>query len=174
MTVFSGADGSELAEHEGEAGELLGYSTAGAGDVNADGIPDYIAGAPGIGLGGTPPLGRAIVYSGADHSVIHEVTPSQRNFFGSAVSGAGDLDGDGHDDFLVGARQDDEFRGLVNAYSGADGSIMWTAEGLHAGDQFGSAAGAVGDVNGDGVPDVVGRCIRSQRRSRQRLRSVRR
>ena len=154
VTVFSGADGAEIAEHDGTVGELLGYSTAGAGDVDADGTPDYIVGAPGSGFVANPPLGRAIVYSGADHSVIHEVVPEQRNFFGSAVSGAGDLDGDGYDDFIVGARQDDALRGLVNAYSGADGSVLWTAQGLHAGDQFGSAAGVVGDVNGDAVPDV--------------------
>ncbi len=158
--VYSGATGAQLAVHDGTEYELFGYSTAAAGDVNADGVPDYIVGAPGLRSAPEPPLGRAVVYSGADHSVIYELTPPARNFFGGAVSGAGDLNDDGYDDFIVGAIGDDAQRGRLTAYSGADASVLWSATGEHAahdghsGDLFGSAAGAVGDVNGDGVPDV--------------------
>lgn len=155
LYVYSGATGAELVAHDGMANDLLGYSTAAAGDVDADGVPDYIAGAPGNSFAAAPPLGRAVVYSGADHSVIHEVTPAVRTFFGSAVSGAGDLDGDGHDDFLVGAMIEDGATGRVTAYSGADAAVLWSVVGLHGGDFFGSAAGLVGDVDTDGVPDVA-------------------
>jgi hypothetical protein len=158
--VYSGATGTQIAVHDGTAFELFGYSTSAAGDVDGDGLPDYIVGAPGYRFAPTPPLGRVVVYSGADHSVIHEVVPAAPSAFGGAVSGAGDLDGDGHDDFIVGAMLDDEERGTVTAYSGADATVLWTATGTHAahdghsGDLFGSAAGLVGDVNGDAVPDV--------------------
>lgn len=152
--VYSGVDATEVARHDGTAFELFGYSTASAGDVNADGTPDYIVGAPGSGASPVPVIGRAIVYSGADHSVIHEVAPAARGFYGSAVSGAGDLDADGHDDFIVGAMITNGLTGRVYAYSGADASLLWAVDGLHTGDLFGSAAGLVGDVNGDGVPDL--------------------
>lgn len=153
--VYSGATGTEIVAHDGDAEDLFGYSTAAAGDVDGDGVPDYVVGAPGNRFAAVPPLGRAVVYSGADHVVIHEVTPAVRSFFGSAVSGAGDLDGDGHDDFVVGAMANDGLTGQVTAYSGADAAVLWTADGRHAGDFFGSAAGLVGDVNGDGVPDIA-------------------
>jgi hypothetical protein len=154
LYVYSGATGAEIVVHDGLAEDLFGYSTAAAGDVDGDGVPDYIAGAPGNRFAAVPPLGRAVVFSGADHSVIHEVTPAFRSFFGSAVSGAGDLDDDGHDDFIVGAMAENAQTGRVTAYSGADASVLWSVAGLHAGDFFGSAAGLVGDVNGDDVPDL--------------------
>jgi len=152
--VYSGATGTELWVHEGLPEDLLGYSVAAAGDVDADGVPDYIVGAPGNRFAAAPPLGRAVIYSGADHSVIHEVAPVVRSFFGSAVSGAGDLNDDGHDDFVVGAMAENALTGRVTAYSGADATTIWSVTGIHAGDFFGSAAGLVGDVNADGVPDV--------------------
>ena len=157
FTVFSLTDGAELHVDFGSDFELLGYSAAAAGDVNADGIGDYIVGAPGFSSA-EPPGGRVVVYSGADHSVLLEFTPETAGFFGSSVAGMGDVDGDGYDDLVVGAaRADDpgEDAGQVFAYSGADGSPLWTFDGRHAGDWLGSAVGALGDVNGDGVPDIV-------------------
>jgi hypothetical protein len=73
------------------------------------------------------------------------------------VSGAGDIDGDGHADVVVGAMTDSSagaIAGRVTVYSGADASMIWSVTGIHAGDLFGSAAGLVGDVTGDGVPDL--------------------
>lgn len=155
--VYSGADGSLLSTTEGDDFELLGYSSSTAGDVDADGVPDYIVGAPGSGFAPEPPLGRALVISGADHSVLLEVEPTERNFFGASVSAAGDLNGDGHGDFTVGAMQDDtaaEDGGALFAYSGADGSLLWSVFGEEDFGNLGGGAGLVGDVNGDGVPDL--------------------
>jgi hypothetical protein len=156
VSVYSGADGTLLHAIQGDPFELMGYSTAAAGDVNGDGTPDFIVGAPGSGASPAPIIGRALVVSGADFSVIHELAPATRGFYGSAVSGAGDVNGDGYDDVIVGAMIS-SFNGPASGraylYSGQDGSVLWTADGKHAGDLFGSAAGVVGDVNGDGVPD---------------------
>ncbi len=150
LYVYSGATGTVVHTIEGGPNDLLGFSVDLAGDVDADGVGDYVVGAPAPGTGNP---GRVLVVSGADHSLIHEVVASGPSFFGSAVAGAGDLDGDGHADFAVGDRFGGS-AGTFSAFSGADASLLWTIDGLAAGDQLGSAAGLVGDVNDDGVPDL--------------------
>lgn len=156
--VYSGADGSELNTINGLAGEVLGWSMDSAGDVDADGTPDYIIGAPGFGAFTPDVFGRALVVSGADHTIIHEFAASTQTRLGTAVAGAGDIDGDGHDDILVGsenASTTGEQAGRVTLYSGADGSEIWSRDGNHAWDLLGSAADGLADIDGDGVADVV-------------------
>lgn len=156
--VYSGSDGSELNTVTGLGGELLGWSMDTAGDVNADGTPDYVIGAPGFGVNTPDVFGRALVVSGADHSMIHEFAASIQTRLGTAVAGAGDIDGDGHDDILVGsenASATGEQAGRVTLYSGADGTEIWSRNGEHPWDLLGSAADGLSDLDGDGVEDVV-------------------
>lgn len=159
--VYSGRTGLPVAVHTGNPGERLGFSAAAAGDVNNDGVLDYVLGGPSAF---SPDAhGRAIVYSGADHAVLHEWTGEPGAFFGSAVSGVGDANGDGYDDVVVGSEfagstpgaSFPDGAGRITIFSGADGSVLWSREGLQDGDWLGSGAGRVADVNGDGVPDVV-------------------
>jgi len=82
--------------------------------------------------------------------------------FGFAVENAGDIDGGGEDDFLVGApfkTVNGERHGRVYLFSGEDGNLIRTFDNPHAisGDeaQFGNAISAVADINGDGVADVL-------------------
>ncbi len=144
--VFSGADGSLIHSIEGNPGELMGYSATGAGDVDNDGVPDYILGT----------RVRALVVSGADHAVLFEwVMPGEG--FGFDSNTAGDLNGDGHDDVLVGApfaSANGANSGAAYAYSGMDGSLLWTFDG-EAGWLVGLGLGPVGDINQDAVPDIV-------------------
>ncbi len=145
VTLFSGSDGSVLNDVVGAPGTAFGYTLGPAGDVDGDGIDDYIAGG-----------GQILVFSGADHHVIHDL--SALAAFSDGVHGAGDVNGDGHADLLIG-EQAASFSapnaGRVSAVSGADGSVLWTRDGAAEGDLLGSAVGAVGDVNHDRVPDVV-------------------
>ena len=158
VVVFNGHSGSVAAEHQGKAPSLFGYSAADAGDVNADGTPDYIVGAPGPL--GNPIPGKAVVFSGADHTPLHELTGTPR--FGAAVTGIGDADGDGYDDFAVGVEIYGftpgvlfDGSGRVVVYSGKTGQPLWSQEGFNPGDLLGGGAGRVDDLDGDGHDDLV-------------------
>lgn len=157
--VLSGADFSSLYSiSNSSAGDRLGFSIDRAGDVDADGFDDFIAGAPyanGPGIGN----GAVHVYSGFDGSVLYtKFGDGFHDRFGVAVSGVGDVDGDGYDDFAVGAPQDDNTgsnAGSVRVFSGFDGSTLYTVYGDAIGDTFGSAIDGGRDIDGDGTPDLI-------------------
>ncbi len=163
VAVVSGADGSTLWSVGGQIeyypSWMLGWSVAGAGDVNADGLPDVIAGAP---WARTAPgyYGRALVYSGADGSILHSLIgldPGPQ--FGYSVSGIEDLNGDGHDEFIVSSVGSQPSSARVLVYSGADGTILHNITSSNAGavgsEYFGYVVRDGGDVSGDGVHDIL-------------------
>lgn len=127
------------------------------GDVNGDSMADTIVGAPLEWSGGDRYQGRAYAYSGADGSLMRTLSsPSclAYCFFGSAVA-AGDVDGDGKADIIVGARGDGGF-GRVHVFSGADGALLYALDTPNplGDEQFGSALAAA-DLSGDGKADIV-------------------
>ncbi len=156
--VYSGADGALLNEITGNAFDQLGYGVSAAGDVNADGVPDYIVGGRGSLFGPVPFKGRVVVYSGVDHTILHEWVGGDGDAFGYDVNQAGDVNGDGFGDVIVGAALAD-FNGFqagrVYVYSGADGALLWADDGDSRNAFLGSGVGHVGDLNGDGVAELV-------------------
>jgi hypothetical protein len=144
----------------------LGTSVAMAGDVNADGFGDVIVGAFRYDNGQNNE-GRAFVYHGSASglSLTANWTAESEQaeaLFGTAVATAGDVNGDGYSDVIVGAYfydngQTDEGRAFV--YHGSAGGLSvtpnWTAESDQAGALFSYSVGTAGDVNGDGFSDVI-------------------
>jgi len=159
VIVFSGRDGSQLFELFGEHTlDHFGEYVSGPGDVNSDGIPDFLVGAP-FGDGHAVDSGYAELRSGADASVLLRFDGDlPGDTFGDTVEAAGDTNADGRMDFIVGGRGSDGNgldSGIARIYSGLDGSILRTFYGSGPGALFGSATDGVGDVNGDGHDDVI-------------------
>jgi FG-GAP repeat/FlgD Ig-like domain len=144
----------------GAAGVALGDAVSGAGDVNGDGYADVIVGAPQ----GAANAGQAHVYFGGPGAdSIADLTMTGEapfDFFGSAVSGAGDVNGDGFEDVIVGAFGATAGMNVGRAYVyfgglGADGIADLTLTGISAPSLFGVSVSGAGDVNGDGYADLI-------------------
>jgi hypothetical protein len=142
---------------------FFGYSVACEPDVNGDGVPDWIVGAPGEHPGTNPVgTGRAYVYSGATGALLFRLippTPSMGMSFGAAVGGPADVNGDGHADFVVGA-PNETVAGLAHAgrvyiYSGMTRLRTIVSPAPAANNYFGAAVAGLTDINGDMRGDIV-------------------
>lgn len=140
-------------------GGILGWTVAALGDVNGDGVPDIAGGAP-VEFGLATDTGRVYVFSGAASETILWTAsgPSLNTHFGWDVANAGDLDADGKDDVLIGEPESGVGgvnSGRIWAYSGATGAYLWDAPGPQSGIQMGISVTSIGDISGDGIPDVA-------------------
>jgi hypothetical protein len=209
VLVFSGRTGSEIARRHGRAGSLFGAAVDGGIDVDKDGFPDVLIGAPyddtnayqagrfviysphldailvdvhGTGaygqLGwsvramqddldgdgiedlvvGAPGNHTAFVRSGADGSVIFQETGQAGSYFGFAVCSGGKLDGDNFLDFVVGSPDfqtaSGTYVGRIAAFSGKDGSKLWSFDGT-TDSYFGQSLAHPGDLDADGRGDIL-------------------
>jgi hypothetical protein len=159
--VYSGANGTMLASFQGEhGGDSFGHSVAHAGDVNHDGMPEILVGALTTDVGFRANCGTAYLFSGSSHQQIWRVDGAHSNdFLGRSVSGAGDINGDGCADIILGAPGSDpdnkSFAGSAFVHSGADGSLLHRFDGLDPSDALGASVANAGDVNGDGTTDFI-------------------
>ncbi|HLF25275.1 MAG TPA: FG-GAP-like repeat-containing protein [Anaerolineae bacterium] len=148
------------------ANAQFGYAVSTAGDVNGDGFADVVIGASNYG-NGQGAEGAAYAYYGSATGLLTTtgwMTESNRGNtnFGSAVGAAGDVNGDGYSDVLIGAHAYDNGQGDEGAvyvyYGSATGLLTttsWITESNQAGANFGNAVDTAGDVNGDGYSDIV-------------------
>jgi hypothetical protein len=169
--------------------DTSGYSVKDAGDINKDGIEDLIIGAPGFTSSDPDPtttpgnvfvvFGSLIPFpkdfnlstlNGTNGFVLNGVAPN--DFTGFSVSGAGDVDGDGDDDLIIGAYGAD-INGIEDVgksyvvFGGTggfapsidlatlDGNNGFTITGSEAGGNLGTSVSGAGDINGDGFADVI-------------------
>src|SRR5262245_1217833 len=148
-----------------QAGAQFG-TVSSAGDVNGDGYDDVIVGAATF-ENGEPNEGAAFVYLGSASGLM--TTPSwtaEGNQagarFGYPVAGAGDVNGDGFDDVIVGAQQYDNGETdeggafvFMGSSTGLSSSPIWVTEGNQADAWYGHWVASAGDVNGDSYGDVI-------------------
>lgn len=158
--LHSGRTGALLWRFDGTTNsQYFGGSLAAVGDLDLDGHDD-------VAVGGYcpcfPSLAPAVeARSGRTGAILLRwTTPSGGSArFGRAVAGAGDLDRDGVPDLLIGDPEHSTpsvpYAGRVHAYSGRDGSELLALHGLDDFGAFGEALDGCGDMNGDGVPEII-------------------
>jgi hypothetical protein len=145
------------------ANDQFGWSVAIIGDVNDDGMDDIAVGAPQYGA---TDIGRVYIYHGPVTGVA--IVPStilsgEASFdgFGVSVAGAGDVNGDGIDDLVVGAWLNDEGgsdAGKAYVFYGSPTGLSQSNNDAITGDtndKLGTSVHSAGDVNGDGFADVI-------------------
>jgi hypothetical protein len=153
-----------------QANAFFGRSVASTGDVNGDGYSDVIIGAHGYDDGANSSEGRAFVYHGsvAGLSATPNSSPDDADQaiagFGFSVASAGDVNGDGYSDVIIGAFQYDDganssegrafvYHGSATGLSATPNSTPDDADQANA--QFGFNVASAGDVNGDGYSEVI-------------------
>ncbi|MCX8519029.1 MAG: Ig-like domain-containing protein, partial [Methylophilaceae bacterium] len=176
ISVGATEDGTQAQE----AGDRSGWSVSAAGDVNGDGWADVLIGAPESEAGGYAAGRGYVVFGKADGAEVNvrDVAAGSGGFVltgetavdqsGFSVSAAGDVNGDGLADLFVGAPARLSGRAgrsyvvfgktntsAVNLSAVAAGSGGFVISGEAAGDESGISVAALGDVNGDGLADLL-------------------
>jgi len=153
--AYSSGSGNLLYTWDGVGSQDgFGAAVAGVGDTDGDGVPDILVGTRVF------VNGYVRLFSGADGSlIVHIPAPIGDDGFGWSVAAAGDLDQDGHADFIVGARGAD-VSGRINAgrvmvYSGLSFQPILTIEGNASNLFLGKVVAGGSDADGDGTPDIL-------------------
>ena len=162
--------------------QYIFLALSGAGDVNGDGYDDVVVGASHY-TDDQLEEGRAYIFFGSSSGLSNTpgwvVDGNQRiMYFGTAVAGVGDVNGDGFDDVLIGApykrdRSTGDVIGQALLYlgspSGPSSTPAWTDEGAGGWNYFGGRLNGAGDVNGDGYDDIMVSDFSSPTPVRQRV-----
>ncbi len=169
-SLMSVEDNDKLLASNGDVDDWFGYAVAGGGDLDGDGYHDLLVSAVDSD-GGASDGGSVYLYYGSPWGLLQgsevELYPSDSytsDHFGGAVSFAGDMDGDGYDDIVVGAPDNDDVAtgaGAAYVYYGSSTGLdtsredKLTASDGASGDGFGDAVAGAGDLDGDGYDDIV-------------------
>ncbi|MFB2935939.1 choice-of-anchor Q domain-containing protein [Aerosakkonemataceae cyanobacterium BLCC-F154] len=163
-------------------GDYSGNSVSSAGDINGDGFDDLIIGAYFADVNGQSGTGQSYVIFGRQGGFSANFNLFQLNgsngfainginagdYSGYSVSGAGDVNGDGFDDLIIGAYNPDDNVGRAYVMFGRSGGFSrsfnlanlngnngFTINGINPDDNLGVSVSSAGDVNGDGIDDLI-------------------
>jgi hypothetical protein len=140
-----------LREWDGESmNDQFGWIARNIGDVDGDGVPDVVTSAPTKDIGGAS-AGRIYVYSTKNGALLWQADGHPGDEFGTGIEAAGDTNGDGIPDVIASAPG----AGQAFVYSGRNGRVLLTMTTDRKEDEFGRHVSGVGDVDGDGRPDVM-------------------
>ena len=178
LSSLNGTNGYRLAG--GSAGDQSGNPVASAGDVNGDGFADLIIGAHRADPNLRSDSGSSYVVFGKPSDSTSSINldslsgstgfrldgASANHYSGFSVASAGDVNGDGYADLIIGAYNVGSGRSYVvfgkPSYStpvidlgSLDGSTGFRLDGVAAGDNTGKSVASAGDVNGDGFADLI-------------------
>lgn len=151
---------------EGDGAQFFSFGLGPAGDVNGDRVDDFLIGA-WHATHGDFNEGAAFLYLGSTNAISQ--VPAwrveggrPRTYLGASVSGAGDLNGDGFGDVLIGvpyASHEAKEEGVVAVFYGSKTGLgsepAWTFDGDRTNGHLGELVSGAGDVNGDGAPDLL-------------------
>jgi len=153
VRVFSGRTGGVLRLFQGDsASDFFGRSVSGGADIDGDGVPDVVVGAPGDDDNGSL-CGSVRALSGNTGAILFtRYGDVAGDLLGQSVALVGDMDGDGRAEFAAGAPGD--VGGYVHVY-GSNGALLFTPIGCCNGRHMGTSVAAAGDVNADGRADLA-------------------
>lgn len=139
--------------HGDRGGDLFGAQVVSIGDLNRDGVPEFVVGASGY----CNRSSYVRVFSGKNLAPMKTLTsPRGCTYYGAHVDRAGDVNSDGTNDFVVGANEHSiPGPGFVHVISGKDFSIIRQHQGGKLRDHFGTGLAGPGDVDRDGYADVL-------------------
>ena len=141
-----------IREWRGEAaGDQFGWIARSLGDVDGDGISDFVTSAPTHGANGSN-AGRLYVYSAGTGKLLWSADGDPGDQLGSGLEAAGDTNGDGIPDVVASGPAGS---GVAHLYSGLDGRVLMDFKAQRSDELFGNHVSGVGDINGDGYADVI-------------------
>jgi hypothetical protein len=144
-----------------EPGAMFGRTVAYGGDLDNNGVGDFLIGAPRASVFGTPAahVGAVFVYRSDGTLIWRYNGANPDDYFGDAVSGSDDLNGDNQNEVIIGAWGADPGgvtdAGSVYVYSGATHALLYRLDGDGPNQHFGYAVTATCDVDGDGYDDIL-------------------
>ncbi|KIE04670.1 Type I secretion target GGXGXDXXX repeat protein domain protein [Candidatus Jidaibacter acanthamoeba] len=179
VSDLDGSNGFAIIGDDKEKGSSLGMSVSGAGDMNGDGLDDIVISAPqgiinnGGGVsyvlyGSNLPLPPIVNLTNLVQWKGLTIYGEQNSISGQSIGKLGDINGDGLDDIIIGARNADNGigaayvvygKGSGNApqhiYPYIEGNNGFKIQGDSKNSYLGSSVSGIGDVNGDGLNDLV-------------------